>query len=157
VSLVREQVASTNGCLFCMDASRYYALKSQVTDPAKFDALVEYRSSPLFNEAERAALDYASELTKNKEVAAETFDRLARCYSEREICDIVWLVASEHLANMANIGLNIGSSGLCDMLRPHAAGTVAAGNHGRFTPPERGTLEDTEAITRLEAMAELER
>ena len=41
--------------------------------------------------------------------------RLAGFYSEREICDIVWLVASEHLYNMTNIGLNIGSDGLCEL------------------------------------------
>jgi len=50
----------------------------------------------LFTEAERAALDDATELTKNKQVVPETFARRARYYSERGICDIVWLVASEH-------------------------------------------------------------
>jgi alkylhydroperoxidase family enzyme len=82
---------------------------------ARFDALPEYRTSPLFTEAERAALDYATELASNSEVQSATFARLARSYSEREICDIVWLVASEHLYNMTNIGLNIGSDGLCDL------------------------------------------
>ncbi len=126
-ALIREQVASTNGCLFCMDASRYYALTSQVTDAARFDALPEYRSSALFNEPERAALDYATELTKEKHVAPETFDRLARFYSEREICDIVWLVASEHLSNMTNMGLNVGSAGLCERLpRAQVRGKVTA-------------------------------
>jgi hypothetical protein len=33
------------------------------------------------------------------------------------ICEIVWLVASEHLYNMANIGLNIHSDMLCDISR----------------------------------------
>jgi hypothetical protein len=28
-------------------------------------------------------------------------------YSERAICEIVWLAASEHLYNMTNIGLRI--------------------------------------------------
>jgi hypothetical protein len=46
----------------------------------------------------------------------ETFEQLARHYSEREICDIVWLVAIEHLYNMSDIGLNIGSDGLCEAL-----------------------------------------
>jgi hypothetical protein len=59
-------------------------------------------------------------LTSNKEVKPDTFGRLARHYSQREICDIVWLVASEHLYNMSNIGLNIGSDGLCQ-LQPRAA------------------------------------
>jgi hypothetical protein len=45
-------------------------------------------------------------------VAPETFARLRRHYGEREICDIVWLVASEHIYNLTNIGLNIGSDGL---------------------------------------------
>jgi hypothetical protein len=38
-------------------------------------------------------------------------------YSERAICEIVWLVASEHCYNMTNIGLNIHSDMLCDISR----------------------------------------
>ena len=113
--LIREQVASINTCLFCMDAARWYALKESTDNAARFDALAEYQTSPLFTDAERAALDYATELTSNKAVDADTFARLQRHYSEREICDIVWLVASEHLYNMTNVGLGIGSDGLCDL------------------------------------------
>ena len=115
--LIRERVASINTCRFCMDAARWYAMKESTDNLARFDALPEYRTSPLFTEAERAALDYTTELTQDKEVAPDTFARLTRYYSEREICDIVWLVASEHLYNMTNIGLNIGSDGLCELRR----------------------------------------
>jgi hypothetical protein len=115
--LIRQQVASINACSACMDASRWFALKASADNEARFDALPEYRTSSLFSDAERAALDYATELTANKMVSPDTFARLARHYSEREICGIVWLVASEHLANMTNIGLGIGSDGLCE-LRP---------------------------------------
>jgi alkylhydroperoxidase family enzyme len=62
---------------------------------------------------ERAALDYVTELTKDKKVDPETFPRLSRHYSECVICEIIWLVASEHLYNMTNIGLNIHSDMLC--------------------------------------------
>lgn len=113
--LVRERVASINMCLFCMDATRFYAMKQSPEDVARLDVLADYRSSPLFTDAERAALDYVTELTTHKEVAPDTFDRLARHYGEREICDLVWLVASEHLYNMSNIALNIGSDGLCEV------------------------------------------
>ena len=61
-----------------------------------------------------------TELTTRKEVDADTFARLARYYSEREICDIVWLVASEHLYNLTNHGLNIGSDGFCELQPPQA-------------------------------------
>ncbi|HTG58795.1 MAG TPA: carboxymuconolactone decarboxylase family protein, partial [Terriglobia bacterium] len=84
---------------------------------AKFDALEQYSTSSLFTEKERAALDYATELTRNKKVNPETFARMSRYYSEREICEIVWLVASEHVYNMTNIGLNIHSDMLCDISR----------------------------------------
>ncbi len=113
--LIRERVASINGCLFCMDAARWSVMKESVTEVARLDALHEYRTSPLFSEAECAALDYATELTRDNKVDPDTFDRLTRYYSEREICDIVWLVASEHLYNISNIGLNVGSDGLCEL------------------------------------------
>jgi alkylhydroperoxidase family enzyme len=116
--LIRERVASINGCLFCMDIGRWFALRASADNEARLDALDEYRTSPLFTNAERAALDYATELTQDRHVSQETFDRLAVFYSEREICDIVWLVASEHLYNVSNHGLNIGSDGLCELAPP---------------------------------------
>jgi alkylhydroperoxidase family enzyme len=119
--LIREQVASINTCLFCMDATRWYAMKESPESLARLDALPEYRTSPLFTDAQRAALDYATELTASKTIDPGTFERLTRHYSEREICDIVWLVASEHLYNMTNVGLGIGSDGLCDLGSQRAA------------------------------------
>jgi alkylhydroperoxidase family enzyme len=116
VMLIREQVARINVCLFCMDIGRAFTIKASMNQ-AKFDALEEYRTSDLFTEAERAALDYVTELTKEKRVSPDTFARLSRHYSERAICEIVWLVASEHLYNMTNIGLNIHSDMLCEISR----------------------------------------
>ena len=119
--LVRERVARLNVCLFCIDIGRYFAIKSGMNE-AKFDAIDDYATSPLFSEAERAMLDYVTELTRDKSVKPETFARLATHYSERAICEIVWLVASEHVYNMTNIGLNIHSDMLCDITRKKAAG-----------------------------------
>ncbi len=73
--LIREQVASTNGCLFCMDATRWAAIKESLDNEAKFDALAQYRTSPLFTDAQRAALDYATELAEKKKVDPATFAR----------------------------------------------------------------------------------
>ncbi|WP_142682821.1 hypothetical protein [Chitinophaga polysaccharea] len=60
-------------------------------------------------------LDYVTALTKDKNVSPATFNRMAEYYSNRQICEIVWLVASEHLYNITNIGLNIHSDMLCDI------------------------------------------
>jgi alkylhydroperoxidase family enzyme len=116
VLLIREQVAHLNVCLFCMDIARSFTIKASMNE-AKFEALEDYRTSALFGDAERAALDYVTELTKEKKVNPDTFARLARYYSERQICEIVWVVASEHLYNITNIGLNIHSDMLCDIRR----------------------------------------
>lgn len=116
ILLVREQVARLNVCHFCIDIGRSLAIKASMNE-AKFDALENYRRSPLFSEAERTALNYVTELTKEKRVSPDTFTRLLGFYSEREICEIVWLVASEHFYNMTNIGLNIYSDMLCDIAR----------------------------------------
>src|SRR5262249_54783342 len=112
----REQVARINVCLFCMDIGRSAVIQASLNE-AKFDALDQYRTSPLFSDSDRAALDYVTELTKDKQVNPDTFARLSRHYSERQICEIVWLVASEHIYNMTNIGLNIHSDMLCDIVK----------------------------------------
>jgi alkylhydroperoxidase family enzyme len=116
ILLIRERVAQVNICRFCMDIGRSFVIKTSMNE-TKFDALDQYRTSSLFSDAERAALDYVTELTNHKKINPETFARLSRHYSEREICEIVWLIASEHLYNMTNVGLNIHSDMLCDISR----------------------------------------
>jgi hypothetical protein len=58
--------ARINICLFCIDIARSFTIKASMNQ-AKFDALDEYGTSPVFNDAERAALDYVTELTKGQE------------------------------------------------------------------------------------------
>jgi alkylhydroperoxidase family enzyme len=57
------QVARINMCTFGMDASRWHVLTKDPGNLERLDALPHYRTSPLFSEAQRAALDSASELT----------------------------------------------------------------------------------------------
>ncbi len=114
--LIRERVARLNLCLFCIDIGRAIAIKASM-DQTKFDALEDYRASSLFTEAERAAFDYVTELTRDRQVNPATFTRMTSFYTERAICEIVWLVASEHFYNITNIGLNIHSDMLCDITR----------------------------------------
>jgi alkylhydroperoxidase family enzyme len=123
--MVRERVASINMCLWCTDATRWFATTKAPHNLPKFDALHEHHTSPLFSDTERAALDFATELTERRSVSQETFAELSRHYSEREICELVWSVASEHHYNINNIGLNIGSDGLCAI--GSGSGSAASG------------------------------
>jgi len=114
VLLVRQQVSRINVCEFCMDAGRFKLIQEKYNQD-KFDALSTYDRSSLFSKAEKSMLDYVTELTKTKHVSRYTFDKLSKWYSERQICEIVHLVASEHASNIGNIALNIHSDMLCDL------------------------------------------
>jgi len=116
-ALVRARVDRINMCTWCMDAGRWYAISKAPHNVAKLDAISEYQTSPLFSDKERAALDFATELTEHKHMSPDTFEALSRHYSEREICEINWLVSTNHLFNINNLGLGIGSDGLCELNR----------------------------------------
>jgi alkylhydroperoxidase family enzyme len=111
--LIRTQVAKLNVCPFSVDVGRFLAIQRS-NSLAKLDGLSQYSTNPLFSDRERAALDYVTELTLDKRVQPGTFLRLAEYYSEREICEIVWLLASEHFYNMTNLALDVHSDMLCD-------------------------------------------
>lgn len=119
--LIRERVARLNVCLFCIDSVRAATIRASM-DQAKFDALEEYRTSPLFSAAERAVLDFVTELTRDGRVDPSTFDRMAEHVSEREICDIVYVVASEHLFNVLSNALNVRSDMICDIVKKQKRG-----------------------------------
>ena len=119
--LIRQQVARMNVCLFCIDSNRAATIWASMNQE-KFDALDQYQTSPLFSEAERVALDYVTVLTKERKVNPKIFAKLLNHYSERQICEIVYLVASEHIYNMTNIGLNIHSDMLCNIAQKRGEG-----------------------------------
>lgn len=111
--LIRTQVAKLNVCPFSVDVGRFLAIQRR-SRLAKLDGLSQYSTNPLFSDRERVALDYVTELTLDKRVQPGTFLRLAEYYSEREICEIAWLLASEHFYNMTNLALDVHSDMLCD-------------------------------------------
>ena len=98
--LIREHVAHINVCTFCTDIGRWFVMKASMNE-AKFDALEDYRISPLFNDAERAALDYVTELTRDKKSESRNVCPHGEVSTpSRQICEIVWLVATEHVYNI---------------------------------------------------------
>ena len=119
VMLVRERVAQLNVCLFCIDIGRAYSIVANMNQ-AKFDALSDYAASPLFSEKETVLLDFVTRLTRDRQMEAELFDKLAQHYDERAICEIVWIVATEFYYNIGNIGLNIHSDMFCDIAQKKA-------------------------------------
>ena len=73
--LLQHHVAAMNGCSFCVDIGRAVATYQGLTFE-KLDAVHEWRTSRLFTPAERAALAYVEEATRDKRVSDETFANL---------------------------------------------------------------------------------
>jgi alkylhydroperoxidase family enzyme len=119
--LLADLVSQINGCLFCEDLGRAFSLREKMGLEAKFAALRDYRTSPLFSEKERALLAYVEEATRSKKVSDATFDALRRHFSEREIVEITLLNAIENFYNLTNLPLGIGSDGFCALQQQKSA------------------------------------
>ena len=85
--LIRKRVAGLNMCLWCMDGQRWFALHKAPHNLAKLDALVQHRTSPLFDDKERAALEFATELTENKQSARDVRRAVAPPLGARDLRD----------------------------------------------------------------------
>lgn len=118
--LVRTWPAMINECSFCVDIAKAAALYQHMT-LEKLEALPSYRTSPLFNARERAALAYVEEATRQKHVSDATFAELQRHFTEREIVEITWLNALENYYNLLNLPLGIEADGLCAIAQRRAA------------------------------------
>jgi alkylhydroperoxidase family enzyme len=83
-----------------------------VTDE-KIDGLADYAASPLYTEAERAALRYADAMTvTGRDVSDELFARLREFYTDDEIVELTEVVAWENASSKFNRALRIPSQGL---------------------------------------------
>ncbi|HWW77081.1 MAG TPA: hypothetical protein VNZ44_16890 [Pyrinomonadaceae bacterium] len=79
----------------------------------KIDALADYDTSPLYTEAERAALRYADAMTvTGRDVSDELFARLREFYTDDEIVELTEAVAWENASSKFNRALRIPSQGL---------------------------------------------
>jgi alkylhydroperoxidase family enzyme len=89
-------------------------------DLERLDVLSEWRTHPLFDDRQRAALAFAEEANRSIEVSDETFERARKHFSEREITEIVILGAVENFYNRINGALQIEEDGLCAIQQQRA-------------------------------------
>jgi alkylhydroperoxidase family enzyme len=73
----------------------------------------DYASSPLYNEAERVALEYADAMTiSGRDVGDELFARLRRFYDDDAMVELTAAIAWENASSKFNRALRIPSQGL---------------------------------------------
>jgi AhpD family alkylhydroperoxidase len=100
--LVAHVTSRAAGCRYCMAHTAGGALRFGVED-AKLAAVWEYRTSPLFSEAERVALDFAlAAAAVPNDVTDELFAELRRHWSEGQVVEIVAVIAAFGFLNRWN-------------------------------------------------------
>jgi len=100
--LLAHVASRSAGCQYCLAHTGEGAVKLGV-EQRKLDAVWDYRHSPLFSEAERAALDVAvaAGCVPNS-VTDEMFLELRKHWSEEQIVEIVGLIALFGFLNRFN-------------------------------------------------------
>ena len=79
----------------------------------KILALEDYATSPLYDEKERAALEYADRITvTDRDVDDELFDRLRRFFDEDALVELTATIAWENSSSKFNRALRVPSQGL---------------------------------------------
>lgn len=101
-NLVSQMASRGAGCGYCMAHTTHTA--ERVGIPAEKEAaLWDYETSPLFTEAERAAMRVAQRAAMvPNEVTDEDFRELKKHYSEAQIVDIVAVIALFGFLNRFN-------------------------------------------------------
>ncbi len=112
--LVVQLTSSIIGCPWCVDYG-YYENLQHGADPAKVRSVLAWRDSPLFDERERVALEYAETATGSPaEVPEDLAERLHRHFGEDEIVELAAWVALENFRSRFNAGLGLKSQGFSD-------------------------------------------
>ena len=79
----------------------------------KILALPEYATSPFYDDAERAALEYADAMTlSDREVGDELFEHLRRFYADDALVELTAVIAWENASSKFNRALRVPSQGL---------------------------------------------
>lgn len=112
-SLVTVRVSQINGCRFCVDINSA-TLARRAGSMDKVMALEGWREDSVFNEEERAVLDYTEAVTDTAlSVTDEMIRRLGVFYDEDAIVELTGLIAFQNLSSKFNTALDVPAEGFC--------------------------------------------
>ena len=110
LSLVHLRASQINGCSACVGAGTANLVKAGVSTE-KLVAVSAWYESPLFDDAERAALALTEAATRLSDrpgaVTDEIWDEAAKHYDERQLNALVLMVALTNFFNRINTTLRV--------------------------------------------------
>lgn len=120
-ALATMVVSQEIGCSWCMDFG-YWVNHHQGIDPAKLQAVDQWRTSEVFTPLERAVLEYAVAATQTPSaVTDQMVTRLRSDLSDAQVVELAALVSLENYRSRTNAGLGLTSQGFkddCDVPLP---------------------------------------
>jgi AhpD family alkylhydroperoxidase len=112
-SLVTVRVSQINHCAFCIDINSATLLKRGV-DMTKIDALENWRSSALFDEKEKSALEYSEAMTyTDGQVDDALFSKLKLHFQDDALVELTGLIAFQNMSSKFNSALDVPPQGFC--------------------------------------------
>ena len=82
----------------------------------KVEALETWRQSNLFDQRERAVLDYAEAMTRSDlKVGDEQVDRLRSYFDDDGIVELTGLIAFQNMSSKFNSALGVPAQGFCEI------------------------------------------
>ncbi len=127
-SLVTVRVSQINHCAFCVDINSH-SLAHRSGSLDKVMQLAQWRQSGVFDDVERAVLDYTEAMTfSDRKVRDEQVAALRRHFDDEGIVELTGLIAFQNLSSKFNSALDIEPQGFCAL--PAANATTG--------PPEPG-------------------
>ena len=104
--LVFLRVSQINGCAYCMDMHWHVLIKDGM-EPRHLNAVAGWREAPFFSDRERAALRWAEILTAtpHSDASDEEFAKLQAVFSDAEISDLGFAIATINAWNLINAGM----------------------------------------------------
>ena len=113
-SLVTVRVSQLNWCRFCVDINAMTLVK-RAGSSEKVEALANWRESPLFDEREKAVLDYTEAMTGLDGVSDEQAARLKPWFDDDAMVELTGLIAFQNMSAKFNAALDIAPQGFCQL------------------------------------------
>ena len=113
LALASLRAPLTNGCPFLIHttAPRGMRARAPAAKPAEVPTAL---TSDLFDEREKAALEYAEAMTfTDRKVGEDLFARVRAQFSEAQIVELTAAVALENFRSKFNVALGIEAQGFC--------------------------------------------
>jgi AhpD family alkylhydroperoxidase len=106
INLVKLRASQINGCAYCIDMHSLDARALGETEQRLYE-LDAWRETPFYSDRERAALEWTEAVTRVSEshVPDEIYERVRKCFSEKEIVDLTIAVATINMWNRLAISM----------------------------------------------------